>query len=154
MSYRDTLALREKYGRFEEIPLDAAPQAEHIDYCQACGSRKPHKLLAVKAVGAGVLVVGSDCCATLCSKKLASDAQLRYSGETVLDGEREYIYPSQEWADALKAKAYKAIPGRYGQQWIILNQFASSIWSQVYEHSKITRKQYDAASKLIQGAAQ
>ena len=70
----DTYELRKKYGKFHQVDEPENVRSfHHACSCEACGSSKPERLIAVSSEnGQWAGMVGSTCAGILCSSKIPS----------------------------------------------------------------------------------
>jgi hypothetical protein len=146
---KNTFDLRAQYGKFEQMPVpENCPSFDHAQNCEACGSNKPEKLIAVQS-GTFSLMVGSTCAKILCSSKNPKiDESLIGTGETYQDGMKEIVYITLEWITTQENKNTISFYPESHQPKYTKNDMTYSIIKQARDNKKISKKQYDAVNKI------
>jgi len=163
----DTFTLRKVHGQFKSIVSDNLVSLDHVSSCQACGSNKPERLIAVQSTNGMVLLVGSTCASILTSGKNPSvDTQLVGTGEQYTDGIKEVVYITEEWLKNLGDYIYKVDDNkkdRYGSSnpsnfetdyngayyTVNHNWFLDGIYHTARQNHKISIKQFEAVNRQV-----
>lgn len=133
-----TSEIRKSEGQFGYVDdaVMLAHGVERTGNCAACG-RRIELHVGVQSPTKRMMWVGGDCAATL----TMGDAP---ASVVTVDGVREYVTPSAEWAAALRDAAYVNFERR-----IYRNQFLASVYRQFESRRRLTVKQFAAASAAM-----
>lgn len=135
-----TEQIRERDGQYA-LASDSYMMAigkERMGRCAACGHEIKLHVGVVSPAGAAMWV-GSNCAHILTKGDAPASVHTP-------EGVKEYIAPSGEWIDTLKAAAYIA---QHGATLYVRNSFLSSIYQAARSYGRLTVKQYNAANKAM-----
>ena len=157
-----TQELRDNVGRYtpatDRWMINAG--IERMDHCQACGHKIKHHY-GVIGLDGSAFWVGSECVKILTGDNPTQDIE---PGTRYTDNGRDYILPTQEWIDALRAHAIAIVPFggpmpdrfdsycRYDSERITvfkLNRFLADILASFERYGQLTVRQFGAASRTM-----